>query len=196
MGAAGMVPATTEFLQRLRDVTARLGIVLIFDEVVTFPIAYGGAQATTASRPTSPSMSKSIGGGLPQAAIGGRAEIMDLLDPDLHDGRAPVLAASTFGGNVAALAAGIACLEQLTPEVHERVQATGERLREGIDELGERLRHPAARHRPRPPLRPALGRRARRRLPHADATATARRSPTSCSGCSTRASTSTRSARC
>ena len=139
MGAAGMVPGTTEFLQRLRDVTKRLGIVLIFDEVVTFPMHYGGAQAYHGVTPDLTSMSKSIGGGLPQAAIGGRAEIMDLLDPELHVGRAPVLAASTFGGNVAALAAGLACLEQLTPEVHERIQATGEYLREGINELGSRF---------------------------------------------------------
>jgi glutamate-1-semialdehyde 2,1-aminomutase len=139
MGAAGMVPATTEFLQRLRQVTERLGIVLIFDEVVTFPVHYGGAQAYHDVTPDLTSLSKSIGGGLPQAAIGGRAEIMDLLDPDLHEGRAPVLAASTFGGNVAALAAGLACLEQLTPEVHQHIQATGDQLREGIDGLGSRL---------------------------------------------------------
>src|SRR3954452_4729838 len=111
-GAAGMIEASTEFLQRLREVTARLGIVLIFDEVVTFPVAYGGAQAYHGVTPDLTTMSKSIGGGLPQAALGGAAAIMDLLDPDLHGGRAPVLAASTFGGNVAALAAGIACLEQ------------------------------------------------------------------------------------
>src|SRR3712207_5327842 len=83
-------------------------------------------------------MSKAIGGGLPQAALGGKAEIMGLLDPDLHEGRAPVLAASTFGGNVTALAAGIAAMEQLTPEVHARVQAGGERMRSGIDAIGER----------------------------------------------------------
>src|SRR4051812_15186060 len=79
MGAAGMVPATTEYLKRLRQVTARLGIVLIFDEVVTFPMAYGGAQAFHDVTPDLTTMSKSIGGGLPQAALGGAAEIMDLL---------------------------------------------------------------------------------------------------------------------
>jgi glutamate-1-semialdehyde 2,1-aminomutase len=142
MGAAGMVPATTEFLERLRQVTERHGIVLIFDEVVTFPMAYGGAQAYHGVTPDLTTMSKSIGGGLPQAALGGRAEIMGLLDPDLHDGKAPVLAASTFGGNVAALAAGIACLEQLTPEVHAGIQAAGKRLREGIDEIGRRYDMP------------------------------------------------------
>ena len=68
MGAAGMVPATREFLQRLRDVTTRTGIVLIFDEVVTFPVAYGGAQAYFAVTPDLTTMSKSIGGGIPSCS--------------------------------------------------------------------------------------------------------------------------------
>jgi glutamate-1-semialdehyde 2,1-aminomutase len=137
-GAAGMLDASTEYLQRLRDVTAQLGIVLIFDEVVTFPIAYGGAQAYHDVTPDLTTMSKAIGGGLPLSAIGGRAEIMDLLDPELYDGKAPVTSVSTFGGNQLSLAAGIAALELLTPEVHARVQAIGARARDGIDELGRR----------------------------------------------------------
>ena len=136
MGAAGMIDASTEFLQRLRDVTERLGIVLTFDEVVTFPVAYGGAQAYHGVTPDLTTMSKAIGGGVPLAALGGRAEIMNLLEPELHGGIAPVAAASTFGGNQVALAAGIACLEQLTPQLHARVQAIGDRARNGIDELG------------------------------------------------------------
>jgi glutamate-1-semialdehyde 2,1-aminomutase len=137
-GAAGMIDASTEYLQRLRDVTARLGIVLIFDEVVTFPIAYGGAQAYHAITPDLTTMSKAIGGGLPMSAVGGRRGIMDLLDPELYGGKAPVASVSTFGCNQASLAAGIAALELLTPEVHARVQAIGNRAREGIDELGRR----------------------------------------------------------
>lgn len=135
-GAAGMIDASTEYLQRLRAVTARLGIVLIFDEVVTFPVAYGGAQAYHGVTPDLTTMSKAIGGGLPMSAIGGRSEIMDLLDPDLYAGKAPVTSVSTFGGNQASLAAGIAALELLTPELHARVQAVGDRARNGIDELG------------------------------------------------------------
>ena len=137
-GAAGMIAASTEYLRRLRDVTARLGIVLIFDEVVTFPVAYGGAQAHHGVTPDLTTMSKAIGGGLPMAAVGGRSEIMDLLDPELHGGVAPVASVSTFACNQASLAAGIACLEQLTPDVHARVQAIGDRARSGIDELGRR----------------------------------------------------------
>jgi glutamate-1-semialdehyde 2,1-aminomutase len=135
-GAAGMIPASKEFLQRLRDVTERLGIVLIFDEVVTFPIAYGGAQAWFSVTPDLTTMSKAIGGGLPLSAVGGRAEIMDLLDPELYAGVAPVTSVSTFGGNQASLAAGIAALELLTPDAHARIQSLGDRARNGIDELG------------------------------------------------------------
>jgi glutamate-1-semialdehyde 2,1-aminomutase len=138
MGAAGMIPATQEFIERLRVVTERLGIVLIFDEVVTFPMAYGGAQAHFGIRPDLTTMSKAIGGGLPAAALGGSAEIMDLLEPTRHGGKAPITAASTFGGNVTAMAAGIACVEQLTPEVHDQIAALGDRLRSGIDEIGRR----------------------------------------------------------
>ncbi len=138
MGVAGMIPATKEFLQRLRDVTSRHEIVLIYDEVVTFPVAYGGAQAHYGVLPDLTTLSKSIGGGLPLGAVGGRAEIMNLLEPKLNEWKAPVVAASTFGGNQAALAAGIACLELLTPAEHKRVQALGERARNGIDELGRK----------------------------------------------------------
>jgi glutamate-1-semialdehyde 2,1-aminomutase len=63
---------------------------------------------------------------------------MDLLEPRKHGGRAPITAASTFGGNVTAMAAGIACVEQLTPELHDHVTALGDRLRAGIDEIGRR----------------------------------------------------------
>lgn len=141
-GAAGMIAASKEYLQRLRDVSQRLGIVLIFDEVVTFPIAYGGAQAYHGVIPDMTTMGKTIGGGLPLAAVGGRAEIMNLLDPELYRGVAPVASVSTFGGNLGALAAGIACLEQLTPEVHAQVQAMGLRARTGIEALGRKYRIP------------------------------------------------------
>jgi glutamate-1-semialdehyde 2,1-aminomutase len=135
-GAAGMIEATKEYVERLREVTRRLGIVFIFDEVVTFPMAYGGAQAWFGVTPDLTTMSKAIGGGLPVAALGGRSEIMDLLDPELYDGVAPITSVSTFGGNVTSLAAGIKAVELLTPEVHAHIQALGDRVRSGIDELG------------------------------------------------------------
>jgi glutamate-1-semialdehyde 2,1-aminomutase len=136
--AAGMLPATAEFLQRLRDVSTRNGIVLIFDEVVTYPVAYGGAQVHFGVDPDLTTMGKAIGGGLPASAVGGKAEIMDLLEPDAHGGVAPMSVMSTFGGNQVAMAAGAACLEKLTPELNERLAALGEKTRAQIDEIGRR----------------------------------------------------------
>lgn len=138
MTAAGMIEAAPEFLQRLREVTERLGIVLIFDEVVSYPVAYGGGQAQFGVTPDMTTLAKAIGGGLPASAVGGRAEIMDLLEPDAHGGKAPVDVMATFGGNLMAMAAGIATLEKLTPEAHERLSALAERTKERIDDIGRR----------------------------------------------------------
>ncbi|MBO1901428.1 aminotransferase class III-fold pyridoxal phosphate-dependent enzyme [Leucobacter weissii] len=138
MTAAGMLESSHEYLRRLRAVTDELGILLIFDEVVTFPVAYGGAQAHYGIVPDLTTLGKTIGGGLPVSAVGGRREIMDLLEPGAHGGSAPVTVMSTFGGNSASLAAGIACLEKLTPESHARMNRLGNRIRGRIDELGTR----------------------------------------------------------
>lgn len=138
MTSAGNFEATREYLQRLREVTERLGIVLIFDEVVTFPIAYGGGQAHFAVTPDLTTLGKAIGGGLPVSAVGGRSDIMDQMEPDAHDGDAPFNVMSTFGGNSAAMAAGIACLEKLTPAAHDQINALGDRTRSSINELGRR----------------------------------------------------------
>jgi glutamate-1-semialdehyde 2,1-aminomutase len=135
-GVAGMIPATLEYLQLLRDLADKHDIVLIFDEVVTFPVEYGGGQAHYGITPDLTTLSKSIGGGLPLGAVGGRAEIMNLMEPAEHDWKPPVVAASTFGGNQAALAAGITCLELLPREEHVRLQGMGQRARDGIDALG------------------------------------------------------------
>lgn len=136
--AAGMVEATKEFLQRMREVSADLGIVLIFDEVVTFPVAYGGAQVHFGVTPDLTTLGKAIGGGFPVSAVGGRADIMNMLEPDAHGGVAPMGVMSTFGGNSASLAAAIACLEKLTPDVHERINALGVKTRARIDDMGRR----------------------------------------------------------
>ncbi|MCU1477794.1 MAG: hypothetical protein JWQ64_2487 [Subtercola sp.] len=138
MTAAGMVEGQAGYLQRLRDVTTELGIVLIFDEVVTFSVAYGGGQAHFGITPDLTTMGKVIGGGLPVSAVGGRTDIMDLLEPDAHGGVAPISVMATFGGNSASLAAGIACLEKLTPEAHERMNRLADRIRATIDGFGQK----------------------------------------------------------
>src|SRR5439155_24357410 len=81
IGAGGVIAARPEFLQRLRDVTVELGILLIFDEVISFRVRPGGAQEMYGVTPDLTTLGKIIGGGLPVAAFGGRADVMELLDP-------------------------------------------------------------------------------------------------------------------
>jgi glutamate-1-semialdehyde 2,1-aminomutase len=99
-------------LQKLRALTAELGILLIFDEVITgFRLAYGGAQEYFGVVPDLTCLGKIIGGGLPVGAYGGRADIMDQVAPD-----GPVYQAGTLSGNPLAMAAGIATLKLLKKE--------------------------------------------------------------------------------
>ena len=106
VGNMGCVPPADGYLQALREITAREGAVLIVDEVMTgFRVAYGGAQELYDLKPDLVTLGKIIGGGLPVAAYGGRAEIMDKIAP-----LGPVYQAGTLSGNPLAMAAGLAML--------------------------------------------------------------------------------------
>ena len=106
-GNMGVVPPDEDFLQTLRRITRELGIVLIFDEVITgFRLALGGAQERFGITPDLTCLGKIIGGGLPVGAYGGRAEIMDRVAPD-----GPVYQEGTLSGNPLAMAAGLAMLK-------------------------------------------------------------------------------------
>ncbi|MDR2764193.1 MAG: glutamate-1-semialdehyde 2,1-aminomutase [Tannerella sp.] len=105
----GVVLPREGFLPYLRDLTARHGSLLIFDEVITgFRLTMGGVQGYTGLRPDLTTLGKILGGGFPAAAFGGRAEVMDLLAPD-----GPVYQAGTLSGNPVAMSAGAATLETL-----------------------------------------------------------------------------------
>ena len=108
-GNMGCVPPAKGFLETLRKLTAELGIVLIFDEVITgFRLSYGGAQEYFNVIPDLTCLGKIIGGGLPVGAYGGKAEIMNCVAPD-----GPVYQAGTLSGNPLAMAAGLATLRLL-----------------------------------------------------------------------------------
>jgi glutamate-1-semialdehyde 2,1-aminomutase len=139
-GQCGMVPAKPEFLQCLREVTSELGIPLIFDEVISFRAARGGAQEFYGIKPDLTCFGKVIGGGLPVGAFGGRDEIMSLWDPTHGPGQ--VQHAGTFNGNPMTAAAGIATLELLTPEVYEELERKGELLRQSVRDLITELELP------------------------------------------------------
>ena len=106
-GNMGVVPPKPGFLAALRELTQRDGALLLFDEVITgFRLAYGGAQELFGITPDLTCLGKIIGGGLPLAAYGGRADIMDMVAPV-----GPVYQAGTLSGNPLAVAAGLAQID-------------------------------------------------------------------------------------
>src|SRR5579864_710348 len=132
IGAGGVIAATPDFLHRLRALTRELGMLLIFDEVISLRVAPGGAQEMFGVTPDLTTMGKIIGGGLPVAAFGGRADVMEILDPR----RQPNLAqGGTYNGNPLGMAAGLACMRELTPDVYAELNRKGERVTEELSEV-------------------------------------------------------------
>lgn len=122
-GNMGCIPPAAGFLEGLRRVTQQYGALLIFDEVMTgFRLSRGGAQQLYGVTPDLTTLGKIIGGGLPLAAYGGRAEIMRKIAPE-----GPIYQAGTLSGNPVAVTAGIAMLRQLDehPEVYATLDRTG-----------------------------------------------------------------------
>ena len=132
IGAGGVIAATSEFIERLRSVTRELGMLLIFDEVISLRVAPGGAQQLYGVTPDLTTMGKIIGGGLPVAAFGGRADVMGLMDPR----REPNLPqGGTYNGNPLGMAAGVAALKELTPDVYEDLNRRGARVKDQLSEV-------------------------------------------------------------
>ena len=132
IGSGGVIAATPEFLSRLRALTRELGIVLIFDEIISLRVAPGGAQELYGVTPDLTTMGKIIGGGLPVAAFGGRADVMELLNPR----RDPNIAqGGTYNGNPLGMAAGLATMKELTPDVYEDLNRKGARVCEELAEV-------------------------------------------------------------
>ena len=139
LGTSGMVPAEREYLTMLREFTQESGVVLIFDEVISFRVAPGGAQEYYGITPDMTTLGKVIGGGFPVGAFGGRRDIMDLFDPT----KGPVIAhAGTFNGNTMTMLAGSITLEHLTPDVYRSLEILTERLCQGIRDVCAELEVP------------------------------------------------------
>ncbi len=134
VGNAGFIPPDPAFLPALRRLADASGAVLIFDEVMTgFRIAPGGAPERFGVTPDLTTLGKVIGGGLPVAAYGGRADLMERVAP-----AGPVYQAGTLSGNPLAMAAGYATLRMLTPELHRRIEARTAALVRGFAEIAAR----------------------------------------------------------
>jgi len=125
----GMIPPEPGFLAALRDLTARYGALLIFDEVITgFRVGPGGAQGRFGITPDLTCLGKIIGGGLPVGAYGGRREVMERVAP-----LGPMYQAGTLSGNPVAMAAGAAVLRRLAdPRAHDLLETRTARLAEGL----------------------------------------------------------------
>jgi glutamate-1-semialdehyde 2,1-aminomutase len=132
-GNMGVVPPERGFLTALRRLCDGSGALLIFDEVITgFRVARGGAQELYGVRPDLTLLGKVVGGGLPLAAFGGRADVMDRLAP-----RGDVYQAGTLSGNPLATAAGLSVLRRLRDEnVYRELEGKGARLEAGLSGHG------------------------------------------------------------
>jgi glutamate-1-semialdehyde 2,1-aminomutase len=127
----GVVPPAPGFLEQIRELTARHGVLLIFDEVVTgFRLGRGGAQEAFGVRPDLTTFGKIIGGGLPIGALGGPRRLMQRLAPegDVYHG-------GTFAGHPLSMAAGVAALAELAARPpYERIDRLAQRLAEGLQD--------------------------------------------------------------
>lgn len=136
-GNMGVIPPAEGFLQGLRELTARDGALLIFDEVITgFRVAYGGAQQLYGVMPDLTCLGKILGGGLPVGAYGGKREVMGQMAP-----AGPVYQAGTLSGNPLAMTAGLETLKVLAQgnpyqELEEKTLALCQGIEENVKKVG------------------------------------------------------------
>ena len=132
-GNMGVVPPEPGFLEALRALCDASGALLVFDEVITgFRVGRGGAQQRFEVLPDLTILGKIVGGGLPLAAFGGRADVMELLAP-----AGSVYQAGTLSGNPLATAAGLSVLRRLRdPALYERLEETAAQLEAGLAPFG------------------------------------------------------------
>lgn len=120
-----------QFLQRLREVTRELGILLIFDEIIAFRIGRGGAQGVFGVTPDLTAFGKIVAGGTPGGMFGGRADVMSLYDPTIG---AKIPQSGTYNGNPLTVVAGLATLRNLTPQAYARMADQAQRVTEACVE--------------------------------------------------------------
>ena len=131
----GVVPPKEGFLKFLRDITLKYGTVLIFDEVITgFRLKFGGAQEYFGVKPDMTTLGKIVGGGMPNAAYGGKKEIMDRVSPT-----GPVYQAGTLSGNPIATTAGIETLKILKahPEYYKQIDESAKKLADAYRKMAK-----------------------------------------------------------
>ncbi len=134
MGSAGMLPADPAFLRILRELTTQHGALLMFDEVMSFRLGYGGMQGNYDISPDITSFAKIMSGGLPGGAFGGTDEVMSIFDPFAKQ---PLWQSGTFNGNAVTMVAGVAALDHFGVEEVARINRLGDQLRSRLGLLLE-----------------------------------------------------------
>ena len=129
MGAAGVIPAEAAFLREVQRLCREHGALFVADEVMSFRLHEGGYQAVLGVEPDLTTFAKIVGGGFPVGAFGGRDDVMAMFDPSQPRS---VSQSGTFNGNAVTMVAGIAAMELLTAAEIGRINALGDRLREGL----------------------------------------------------------------
>ncbi len=139
-GNMGLVPATEEFLEQIRELCDKNGALLIFDEVMSgFRASLTGSQGISKVRPDIVTLGKVIGAGMPVGAFGASAKIMSSLSPE-----GPVYQAGTLSGNPIAMSAGLASLKKLkaNPEIYDTLSSRADRLMQGFQQIADDLNIP------------------------------------------------------
>ncbi len=134
MGSAGMIPAEPEFLRTLRALTRSHGALLMFDEVMSFRLGYGGMQGNYEIYPDITSFAKIMSGGFPGGAFGGTDDVMAIFDPF---SKQPLWQSGTFNGNAVTMVAGVAALDHYGADEVARINTLGDQLRSRIAKLLE-----------------------------------------------------------
>lgn len=128
----GLNPASPEFVAAIREWTSRNGVLLVFDEVITFRSEYGGLQTRYGVTPDLTALGKIIGGGFPIGSVAGRADVMDVLNP--QSPRLLFPHSGTFSANPVSMTAGLAAMELFDKPAVARLNALADRARRGITE--------------------------------------------------------------
>ena len=123
----GFIPPASGFLAFLRQLTRAHGILLIYDEVISFRVSYQGAQGRYGGDPDLTAFGKIMGGGFPIGATGGRAEVMEVFDPGTRGPR--IASGGTFSANPVSMTAGLAAMQAMTPAAFDRLETLGARAR-------------------------------------------------------------------
>lgn len=138
---AGLLPIRPEFASFVRDITRQNNLLLIFDEIVGFRVGTGGLQEKYGIDPDLTCFGKIIGGGFPVGAFGGRADLMDLLDNS--KGPTGFFQSGSFSAHPITMAAGLATLQQLTPEAFDHLNKLGDYLSSNLNKMFSEENFPA-----------------------------------------------------